>query len=51
VSCWINLCHTGLKTFGDKLTLDDILVEDETTQVGVGAGSGRATNEPGSSSR
>lgn len=40
-----------LKTFGDRLTLDDVVAENETTQVGVGVGFDRANNKPESLSR
>ena len=50
-SRWLNACCTGLETFEEKLTLDDVMVEDEATQAGARAGSGCATDEPESSSR
>ena len=50
-SRWLNVCCTGLETFEERLTLDDVMVEDEATQAGARAGSGCATDEPESSSR
>ena len=50
-SKWLNVCHTGFETFGERQTLDDAMVDDEATQAGAKAGSGCATDEPESSSR
>ena len=41
-SQWFNIFCTRLETFGERLILDDVVVEDEATQVGVRAGSSRA---------
>ena len=51
VSQWLNVCRTALETFGEKLTLNDVVTKDETTHTGARAGSSRATDELGSSSR
>jgi len=50
-SRWLNICRTGLVNFGERLTLDDSVVEDEVTQVGAGGGSSHATDKLGSSSK
>jgi hypothetical protein len=50
-SWWLNVFRTGLDIFGERLTFDDALAQDEATQAGAGAGSSRAIDEPGSSSR
>jgi hypothetical protein len=50
-SKWLNVCCNGLETFEERLTLDDVMVEDEATQAEARAGSGCATDEPESSSR
>jgi hypothetical protein len=50
MSRWFNFCCTGL-TFGERLTIDDAMTEDETTQTGARAGSSHAVNEPESSSK
>ena len=34
-SRWLNVCHTRLETFGERLTLDDVVVEDVTTHEGA----------------
>lgn len=31
-SQWLNVCCTGLDTFGERLSLDDVVVENEVTQ-------------------
>jgi len=51
VSWWFNVCHTGLETFKERLTFDDVVAEDEATQVGVRAEFSRAIDEPKLSSR
>jgi hypothetical protein len=51
VSWWFDVCRIGFKTFGERLTLDDVVVQDEATQTGAGDGPNRAINEHGSSSR
>ena len=48
-SRWLNISRTRFETFGERLSLDDFVVEDKTTRAG--AGSSRATNESRSSSR
>ena len=50
-SMWLNVYHIGLEIFRERLTLDDIMTEDETTQARAKAGSGCATDESRSSSR
>jgi hypothetical protein len=30
VSRWLNICCTGIDTFGEMLILDDVVVEDMT---------------------
>jgi hypothetical protein len=47
---WLDFCCTGLETFRERLILNDVVTENEATQTGVRAGSGRATNELISSS-
>ena len=51
MSWWFNVCHTGLETFEERLTFDDVVAEDEATQVGVRAESSHAIVEPKLSSR
>jgi hypothetical protein len=51
VSRWFNLCFTRFDIFGERLSLYDIVVEDEVTQTMVGAGSNCAIDEPRSSSK
>jgi hypothetical protein len=34
-SKWLNVCFIGLETFGEKLILDDIMADDETTQARI----------------
>ena len=41
---WLNVCHTGFNIFGERLTLDEAMIEDETTQEGTRIGSGCATD-------
>jgi hypothetical protein len=48
---WLNVCRTRLETFRERLNLDDTMAEVDATWVRVGARSGRATDEPRSSSR
>jgi hypothetical protein len=50
-SRWLNVWCTRLETFGERLTLDDAMVEDEATQAGARARSSYATDEPELSSR
>jgi hypothetical protein len=35
MSRWFNVFCTRLVTFGKRLTLDDVVTEDEATQTGV----------------
>jgi hypothetical protein len=42
---WLNACRTGLEIFGESLTLDDVVVDDEATQAGARAGSSCAIDE------
>jgi hypothetical protein len=51
MSWWFNVCCTRLKTFEERLTLDDVVAEDEATQIGAGDGSSHAIDEPESFSR
>ena len=51
MSWWFNVCHTGLETFEERLTFDDVVAEDEATQEGVRAESSHAIVEPKLSSR
>lgn len=32
---WLNIYCIGLETFKEKLTIDDIVADDETTQTGI----------------
>jgi len=50
-SWWLNVFRTGLDTFEERLTFDDVLAQDEATQAGAGAGSSRTIDEPKSSSK
>jgi hypothetical protein len=47
---WLNACRTGLEIFGESLTPDDVVVDDEATQAGARAGSSCAIDESGLSS-
>jgi hypothetical protein len=47
---WLNAYRTGLEIFGESLTLDDVVVDDEATQAGARAGFSCAIEESGSSS-
>jgi hypothetical protein len=49
MSRWFN--RNGLDTFIEKLTLDNIMKEDEASQVGVGTGCSHAIDKPRSSNR
>jgi hypothetical protein len=51
VSRWFN--RNGLDTSGEKLTLDDVVGEDEVNQAGAGAGTGcsHAIDKPRSSNK
>jgi hypothetical protein len=51
VSKWLNFWCSGFEILGKRLTLDDVMTENKVTQVGVGAGSSRAIDKPGSSNR
>jgi hypothetical protein len=46
MSRWFNVFCTRLVTFGKRLTLDDVVTEDEATQTGVEDGSSCAIDEP-----
>ena len=50
-SQWLNVCHTGLDTFREWLTLDDAIADNEATQAGAGAKSNCASDEHESFSR
>ena len=39
MSRWFNICCIRLETFEERLTLDDVVTENEVTQKGVGDGS------------
>jgi hypothetical protein len=47
----IKCYRTRLDAFEERLTLDDVVEENEATQAGEGARSSHATDEPGLSSR
>ena len=47
---WLNACRTGLEIFGESLTPDDVVVDDEATQAGARAGSSCVIDESGLSS-
>jgi hypothetical protein len=51
MSWWFNVCCIRLETLEERLTLDDVVVEDEATQTGVGDGSSHAIDEPESFGR
>jgi hypothetical protein len=51
VSQWFNVCLAGFDTFRKRLTLDDVVVEDEVNQAGVGAEFNCAIDEHRLSSR
>jgi len=42
---WFNVCCIRLETFKERLTLDDVVAEDEATQTGAGDGSSHAIDE------
>ena len=48
-SRWFNVFYNGLDNFGLRLTLDNVVAEEEVTKAG--AGCSRAIDEPRSSSR
>jgi hypothetical protein len=48
-SWWFNVYRNALENFEEMLTLDDVVVEDEVTQVG--ARCSRAIDEPRSSNK
>ena len=48
---WFNVCCIRFETFEERLTLDDVVAEDEATQIGAGDGSSHAIDEPESFSR
>jgi hypothetical protein len=50
-SQWLNVYRIKLDAFEERLTLDDVVEENEATQAGEGARSSHATDEPGLSSR
>lgn len=50
-SRWLNVCCTGLDTFRERLSLDDVVAKDEATHSGAGARSNHAIDKPGSSNR
>ena len=51
MSLWFTICCTRLETFGERLTLDDVMAEYEVTQTGARDGSNQAIDEPESFSR
>jgi hypothetical protein len=51
MSQWFNVCCTRLETFKERLTLDDVVAEDEATQTRAGDGSSHAIDEPESFGR
>jgi len=46
-----NACCARLETFKERLTLDDVVTEDEATQTRAGDGSSHAIDEPESFGR
>lgn len=34
-SQWLNVCRTRLETFENRLTLDDVIAEDEAIQASI----------------
>jgi hypothetical protein len=48
---WFNVCCPILETFGERLTLDNVVAKDEATQTEVGDGSICALDEPESIGR
>ena len=51
MSRWFNICCIRLETFEERLTLDDVVTEDEATQTRAGDGSSHAIDEPESFGR
>jgi len=51
MSQWFNVFCTRLVTFGKRLTLDDVVTEDEATQTRVEDRSSCAIDEPKSFGR
>lgn len=45
-SIWLNVCRTRLDIYIERLTLYDVMTENETTQAGARVGSIRTTDEP-----
>ena len=50
-SQWFDFCRHALKNLGEMLTLDEVITEDEATQVGTWVGCSHVADEPRSSSR
>jgi len=48
---WLNVYHTGLETFLERLTLNDTTAKDEGTQARIKVGFGRAIDELKSSNK
>jgi len=51
MSRWFNVCCIRLETFEERLTLDDVVTENDVTQKGAGDGSNHAIDEPESFSQ